>query len=307
MTVQVRAKSHDEWLELRRKGIGSSEVATILGLNPFDTPYMLWKRKRGELEEEPESEAMLMGHMLEDVVAKRWQRETGKEIQPGSEGEILFVDEARPFLRVSPDRLYTDAEGRTSILECKTTVKAVSPDEIPLHWFVQLQYQLGVAGMDKGSLAWLVQGRRFGQMEMDFVRDYFDMLAGEVERFWNENVLGGAEPEAVNVQDVERKHARHTEGKVLEATQDILSSYSRLKDIQAEMEKLEAEEQGELDRIKMYMQDAEELDYEGARLCTWKAGKDSQTFDSKRFKEENPDLYRKYLVAKPAARRFLIK
>lgn len=308
MNEPVRTKSHEEWLELRRKGIGSSEVATILGLNPFDTPYLLWRRKRGELAEEPESEAMLMGHMLEDVVAKRWQRETGLEILPGSEEEILFVDEERPFMRVSPDRLYRKRpDGDEGILECKTTVKAVSPDEIPLHWFVQLQYQLGVAGMAKGSLAWLVQGRHFGQMEMDFVKDYFDTLAEAVERFWTENVLGGKEPEAVNVQDVERKHARHTDGKVLEATKDILSSYSRLKDIRAEMEKLEAEEQGETERLKMFMQDAEELDYEGTRLCTWKAGKDSQTFDSKRFKEENPDLYRKYLVAKPAARRFLIK
>ena len=175
MNEPVRTKSHEEWLELRRKGIGSSEVATILGLNPFDTPYLLWRRKRGELAEEPESEAMLMGHMLEDVVAKRWQRETGLEILPGSEEEILFVDEERPFMRVSPDRLYRKRpDGDEGILECKTTVKAVSPDEIPLHWFVQLQYQLGVAGMAKGSLAWLVQGRHFGQLEMDFVKDYFD-------------------------------------------------------------------------------------------------------------------------------------
>lgn len=302
----VETKDRAEWLKLREGGIGSSEVPTLLGLNPFETPYALWRRKRGLDGPQEESEAMLMGHLLEDAVAKRWERETGFKVIPGTEADFLFIDPERPFMRVSPDRLYKEGEAMR-ILECKTTGRAVEPDDIPLHWFVQVQYQMGVAGMAKGSLAWLVQGRHFGQLEMDFVKDYFDTLAEAVERFWTENVLGGKEPEAVNVQDVERKHARHTDGKVLEATKDILSSYSRLKDIRAEMEKLEAEEQGELERLKMFMQDAEELDYEGTRLCTWKAGKDSQTFDSKRFKEENPDLYRKYLVAKPAARRFLIK
>lgn len=43
----IRPKDRAEWLEYRKDGIGSSEVATILGLNPWETPYQLWRRKKG--------------------------------------------------------------------------------------------------------------------------------------------------------------------------------------------------------------------------------------------------------------------
>ena len=43
----IRPKDRAEWLEYRKDGIGSSEVATILGLNPGETPYQLWRRKKG--------------------------------------------------------------------------------------------------------------------------------------------------------------------------------------------------------------------------------------------------------------------
>lgn len=45
--IVIRPKDRAEWLEYRKDGIGSSEVATILGLNPWETPYQLWRRKKG--------------------------------------------------------------------------------------------------------------------------------------------------------------------------------------------------------------------------------------------------------------------
>lgn len=43
----IRPKDREEWLQVRKSGIGSSEVATIVGLNPWETPYQLWRRKVG--------------------------------------------------------------------------------------------------------------------------------------------------------------------------------------------------------------------------------------------------------------------
>ena len=43
----LKPATHEEWLEERSKGIGSSEVGTIMGVNHFDTPYRLWRRKVG--------------------------------------------------------------------------------------------------------------------------------------------------------------------------------------------------------------------------------------------------------------------
>ena len=39
--------NHDEWLEWRRQGIGSSDSASIMGTSPYTTPYQLWEEKLG--------------------------------------------------------------------------------------------------------------------------------------------------------------------------------------------------------------------------------------------------------------------
>ena len=65
----IRYKNSQEWLSDRRNGIGASEVGTILGLNPFETPYQLWRRKKGLDAPKQENFAMKAGHYLEDAVS----------------------------------------------------------------------------------------------------------------------------------------------------------------------------------------------------------------------------------------------
>ena len=43
----IKYKSREEWLQNRSNGIGASEAGTVLGLNPWETPYQLWRRKKG--------------------------------------------------------------------------------------------------------------------------------------------------------------------------------------------------------------------------------------------------------------------
>ena len=43
----VRYKSREEWVANRSLGIGASEVGTMLGINEWETPYQLWRRKKG--------------------------------------------------------------------------------------------------------------------------------------------------------------------------------------------------------------------------------------------------------------------
>ena len=44
--------SHEEWLDLRRTGIGGSDAATIVGLNPYSSRYSLYLDKIGEVKHE---------------------------------------------------------------------------------------------------------------------------------------------------------------------------------------------------------------------------------------------------------------
>lgn len=69
--VIVRPADHQGWLAERKKGIGSSEAGTIMGVNKFDTPYRLWRRKREIDPPVQTNEAMELGHHLEFLLISK--------------------------------------------------------------------------------------------------------------------------------------------------------------------------------------------------------------------------------------------
>lgn len=307
----IRPKDRAEWLKHRESGIGSSEVATILGLNPWETPYQLWRRKKGLDAPKDETFAMKAGHYLEDAVSQFWADETGRTVIKSSATDWIIVNNERDFLRASPDRTYWLDDRRNQdnkgILECKTTQKSIDPDDLPKHWFCQVQYLLGVAELEQGSLAWLCAGREFGYKDIAFVPNFFGWMTEEVERFWVKNILGNVEPAATTVADVITKYSRHTSGKNVEVEAEIYEACTRLKEVKAELDALEQKKEELEAKIKLGFGDAESISYQGATLATWKAGKDSVRFDSKAFEAANPELAKQYTKIQPAARRFLLK
>lgn len=308
----IRPKDRAEWLKYREAGIGSSEVATIVGLNPWETPYQLWRRKLGIDPPKQESFAMKAGHYLEDAVAQFWHDSTGQDIIKLSAVDWLIVDNDRPYLRVSPDRTYwlagmPHSNTNKGILECKTTQMTVDPDDLPKHWFCQVQYQLGVAGYEHGSLAWLQAGREFGYKDLALVPDFFGWLVEEVDKFWTDNIQGRQEPSAVNVQDVLLKYNRQTDGKIVEVNDEILEACKSLKALKDDIAALDERKTELEDKIKLCFGDAEAISYGGQTLATWKAPKPSKRFDAKAYQKDHADLCAPYMVETQGARRFLLK
>ena len=310
--VIIRPKSREEWLRHRQGGIGSSEVATIVGLNPWETPYQLWRRKLGLDPAKDETFAMKAGHYLEDAVAQFWHDETGREIIKRSAGDWLIANKERPYLQVSPDRTYwlagmTKNNANKGILECKTTQMQIDAEDLPKHWFCQVQYQLGVAELEHGSLAWLCSGREFGYKDLDFVPDFFAWLVEEVDRFWTDNILGKQEPSAQSVQDILLKYSRHTDGKVAEVDEDVFNAYSELKEVKEQAAALKEKQTALEERLKFAFGDAEAISYGGQTLATWKAPKPGTKFDEKGFVAANPELAKQYMIPTQGARRLLLK
>lgn len=308
----IRPKDRAEWLKYRESGIGSSEVASIVGLNPWETPYQLWRRKVGLDAPKQENFAMKAGHYLEDAVSLFWQDETGQQVIKSSAGDWLIRDDERPYLQVSPDRTYwlrdmPHSNDNKGILEIKTTQKSIDEDDIPKHWFVQVQYQLGVAGYQHGSLAWLTQGRVFGYKDLAFVPDFFAWLVEEVDKFWVDNIQGKQEPTAANVQDILLKYNRHTDGKIVEVNDEIFAAYQDLKAVKDELSAIEERKAALEEKIKLGFGDAEAISYAGQTLATWKAPKPSNKFDAKAFQAAHPDLAKEFTFPTQGARRFLLK
>lgn len=81
--VDTAALSEAEWLAWRRKGIGGSDVAAILGISPWRTARDLYNDKLGIASAQVDSAnwvALEMGHLLEDLVARIFSQKTGYHV-----------------------------------------------------------------------------------------------------------------------------------------------------------------------------------------------------------------------------------
>ena len=303
--IKIVADNHKDWLSLR-KGIGSSDVATILGCNKWSTPYQLWLDKTGQsIPQEEDNVYFKRGHQLEPLIANIWEEETGKHIIPESSSEYLYVHPEYDFIRASPDREFgiKKSEG---ILECKSTQMQIEADELPEYWFCQVQWQMGISQIEYSNIAWLIRGLNFGYAEVHFNPDFFAYMVEEVKKFWYDNVLSFVAPECSNATDIALKYKTSTD-KSLEAGDNLLSIYSELKELKDRKSEIESREQFLKEVLQLNMRDCSKLTYNGETLCTWKTAKSSLKFDEKSFKKAHPEMYQEFLLPKTGSRPFLLK
>ena len=309
----IKPKDRAEWLELRKNGIGASEVASVIGISPWDSPFALFLRKTGQCPPIEENQAMKMGHLLEPIVVQLWEEATGFKAVKASAKDIIYQDPGHPWRIVTPDRIAYEINPSTGkkqkvLVEAKTSSMSFDPDNLPVYYIAQCQYQMHVTGIHVCYLCWLTAGREFGYTRIEYDAEFAEWLASEVDRFWNNCVLGGEEPEAISVADLAVKVPRSTPDKPIEADPKALEDIASLREKKAQYEALGKEIEGLQDSLKMYMEDCEAItDTDGNVLVTWKSGKDRTSFDSKAFATENPDLYEKYCKTVPGSRSFLLK
>ena len=67
--IPLKGLGNEEWLRLRKTGLGGSDAGAVCGLNPYSSPMEVFYDKTGSSVEELDSEAVRQGHDLEDYVA----------------------------------------------------------------------------------------------------------------------------------------------------------------------------------------------------------------------------------------------
>jgi len=312
-----KPQTRQDWLNKRSQFLGGSEIATILGCNPYQTAYQLWEIKTGKAPKFEGNQFTHFGHLLEDSVATEFENETGLRVIKASAKDVIYIHPEYSFLAGTPDRFYTteaNRAGRVSesdkmVLECKTTMKAIDPEDIPLHWYTQVQYYMGLTGKQSGAIAWLSAnfGFKFDFLELEFDKDMFKLMTDAAVEFWKENILKDTPPEAQNWEDVQRQFQSHTAGKVFEAPESLMEIHSQLSELKQQKKELETSINEKEGQIKLCFRDAEALTFGGKVISTWKAPKPSMRFDAKALQAEMPNIYSKYLKETPGSRRFLLK
>lgn len=192
--------ARDQWLDKRSHSIGASEIAAILGLSPWESPYTIWARKRGVLDGVEENEAMRWGTVLEQEIAKEWSDRFGiATIQP--DPITIYRSTALPIATASPDRLAVEGRGAKRKVVAWVEIKNVGSHKIdewsegiPDYYWTQAQWQLAVSGLDLTHVAALVGGQTLLWRRVTRDEQWISYAFAEAEKFWH-LVESGVEPE----------------------------------------------------------------------------------------------------------------
>ena len=91
--------TRDDWLAWRRGGIGGSDIAAILSLSPWQSPWSLWADKTGLAADTHENEAMEAGRWLELAIGPWFADRTGLHV---AGEQMLVTHPERPFRPPAP-------------------------------------------------------------------------------------------------------------------------------------------------------------------------------------------------------------
>ena len=164
--VKTNDLSRDEWLEVRKTGIGSSDAAASVGLNPYQSQLELWMVKTGrgadlpQIDPNDDSTPMFWGSMLESFVATHYTKKSGNRVRKIN---AVLQHPEHAWMLANIDREVMGSS-ETSILECKTTGMNGAKlwrDGVPEYIVLQVQHQLGVTSQAAADVAVLVCGNEY--------------------------------------------------------------------------------------------------------------------------------------------------
>lgn len=295
-----------EQLRERRKGIGGSDCAAVMGLSRWRTPLDCYLDKRGESEPIEESEAMFWGTTLEPVIRQRYSDVTGLEVLMPS-GIIYHKD--YPFMLATLDG-FTPCRRIVEIKTARYSSEWGEPgsDEIPIEYMAQVQHYMAVTGFEVADVAVLIGGSDFRIYEVPADRELQAMMIQKEREFWG-LVEAGTPPDPVCLADAIRLFGKSDVKEMVEADDDALIDFEELIQVNTAIKGLETRADDLKGKIITYMGNKGDIlvSQKGQVLCTYKLGNGRKTFDSKTFGRDHPDLYKQYLKQSEPSRRFLLK
>lgn len=313
--VKTNDMPREEWLSVRQGGIGSSDAAAAVGLNPYKSQLELWMEKTGRQDLLPqddpndESSPMYWGNVLEPIVAAHYSRRTGHKVR---RIHAVLQHPDHPWMRANIDREVTGAPD-VQILECKTAGingARLWRDGVPEYIELQVMHQLAVTGKAAADVAVLLGGQ---ELQIHRIERDDTLIAQLIElerRFW-QWVESDTEPRADGSDSADlalRCLYPRAVGSVVDLSDDLAMSavFSDLLVVRQTLDtqlKLEAQLK---QRIQQRMGDASTVLFETGEI-TWKRSKDGSTLDAKALALAHPALVQQFSVAKPGSRRFLVQ
>lgn len=314
--VSTKDLSRDEWLSVRKHGIGSSDAAAAVGLNPYQSQLELWLEKTGrdallpKSDPHDEDSPTYWGNILEPIVATHYTQRTGNRVRRIN-AVLQHPDPTLSWMLANIDREVIGASD-VQILECKTAGingARLWKDGVPVYVQLQVMHQLAVTGKLAADVAVLLGGQH---LEIHRIERDDELIARliELERdFWN-YVQRDTPPPADGSDSAEqalRCLYPQDSGSTLDFTQNPLLSgaFDELQSVRASLE-LQGKREAELkQQLQQAMGDASRAQFANGSV-SWRKAKDSMVLDVPLLLKEKPYLLARYPSTKTGSRRFLI-
>lgn len=297
----------------RRKGIGGSEAASVLGIG-YVSPLAVYLDKIGEGVPVEENEAMYWGTALEKRIAQEYSIRTGLKVRWNIEQE-LSIHPDHEWMICTLDAEVDCPRRGPGVLECKNVgawMKGEWEDRVPDHYLVQLMHNIAVKGYKWGALAVLIGGQTFRYFDFDRDDDLIKVIMDKEAAFWFNNVMQRVPPDPTGASlDVLSRLYQKDNGTAITLTGDAIGKAIRQYiDTKAALENLTKKHNDAKALIQSAMGEAAQGIYQDGNTTygiSWSTVKGRVGFDAKAFEKDNPEMYQKYVKIGASYRRFAVK
>lgn len=298
--------TREEWLKVRKLGLGGSDMAAVLGLSPWRSPIDVWLDKTSDTVEEKESEPMYWGNVLEEVVAQEFAKRSGYKVRNNN---FTLQSEPYPYLLANIDR---EIVGLDAGLECKTAnafkANEWDGDNVPDAYYIQCQHYMAVTGKASWWIAALIGGNTFVYKEIKRNDEVIQAIIDTGAAFWElvESNTMPAPDDTKQCENALKKLYQKSNGQSVELPANYGNMIIDYLEIKNQLSELETKKRGIENVMKDFLKDNERATY-GEHFVSWKSTKARGTFDAKAFKNDYPELHKQYIKVGEPSRRMDIK
>ncbi|KAA6194838.1 alkaline phosphatase [Pseudomonas sp. FSL R10-0056] len=314
--VGTKQLPREDWLAVRKQGIGSSDAAAAVGLNPYKSQLELWLEKTGrdtslpKIDPNDEESPAYWGNILEPIVATHYTKRSGHRVRRIN-AVLQHPDPKLPWMLANIDREVIGADD-VQILECKTAGingARLWKEGVPEYVQLQVMHQLAVTGKQAADVAVLLGGQHLEIHRIERDEQMITRLI-DLERLFWDYVVSDTPPPADGTASAEaalRCLYPEDNGQTLDFSQhtELATTYLELKAVRQSIAQQEEREAQLKQVLQQAMGAATRAEFTEGYI-SWRKAKDSTGLDVERMLKEKPYLQIRYPKIKTGSRRFLI-
>ncbi|MHB1656113.1 MAG: YqaJ viral recombinase family nuclease [Burkholderiales bacterium] len=312
--VSTHELSRDDWLAVRKRGIGSSDASAAVGINPYQSQLELWLIKTGRdanlpiPDFEDDNLPTYWGNILEPIVAAHYMRRTDTKVRRIN---AVLQHPTIPWMLANIDREVL-GNPEVAILECKTAGifgSRLWKYGVPEYIQIQVQHQLAVTGKMAADVAVLLGGQELQIHRINRDDALITQLITLEKRFWSyvesdtPPPADGSESAGVSLRvlfpqdngmSVDFKGDRNMNG-----------MFSDWLEVRNQLSELEKQELRYRQTLQQGMGEATRAEFEHG-IVSWKKTRDSVSLDTAAVLAVHPELLQQFPKPRHGSRRFVL-